>query len=97
MWFELDEKDRDLYKRLILAYASLSEAFAQKEDFSQNTDNKKLIRPIVNSKFQEACFQYAFKASAEDIRNTSFDVAVRKINKDGLEKKIPYWNKNIQF
>ena len=97
MWFELDEKDRDLYKRLILAYASLSEAFAQKEDFSQNTDKKKLIRPIVNSKFQEACFQYAFKASAEDIRNTSFDVAVRKINKDGFEKKYLIGIKTFSF
>lgn len=50
MWSELDDNDKEIYKRLILAYASLSEAFAQKEDFSSGS--KKKLRPIVNSKFQ---------------------------------------------
>lgn len=27
MWSELDDNDKEIYKRLILAYASLSEAF----------------------------------------------------------------------
>lgn len=50
MWSELDDNDKEIYKRLILAYASLSEAFAQKEDFSSGS--KKKLRPIVNPKFQ---------------------------------------------
>lgn len=37
MWSELDDNDKEIYKRLILAYASLSEAFAQKEDFSSGS------------------------------------------------------------
>lgn len=78
MWSELNDKDKDTYKRLILAYASLSEAFAQKEDFSSGS--KKSLRPIVNTKFQEASFQRAFGASAEDIGNTSFDVAIHQKN-----------------
>lgn len=81
MWSELDDKNKDTYKRLILAYASLSEAFAQKEDFSSRS--KKSLRPIVNTKFQEASFQRAFGASAEDIGNTSFDVAIHQKNKNG--------------
>lgn len=81
MWSELDDNDKEIYKRLILAYASLSEAFAQKEYFSSGS--KKKLRPIVNSKFQEASFQRAFGASAEDIGNTSFDVAIHKKNKQG--------------
>ena len=98
MWFELSEKERDIYKRLILAYASLSEAFAQKEDLSPDSSKSKVLRPIVNSKFQEACFQYAFNASAEDIGNTSFDVAVRKINsQDKTEKKYLIGIKTFSF
>lgn len=69
MWFELSNDDKGVYKRLILAFASLSEAFAQKEDQSASQGKSKVIRPIVNSKFQESCFQYAFNASAEDIGN----------------------------
>lgn len=40
MWSELDDNDKEIYKRLILAYASLSEAFAQKEDFSSGSKKK---------------------------------------------------------
>ena len=98
MWFELSEKERDIYKRLILAYASLSEAFAQKEDLSSDSSKSKVLRPIVNSKFQEACFQYAFNASAEDIGNTSFDVAIRKINsKDNTDRKYLVGIKTFSF
>lgn len=32
--------------------------------------------PIINSKYQETIFQKAFHASAEDIGNTSYDVAI---------------------
>lgn len=98
MWFELSEKERDIYKRLILAYASLSEAFAQKGDLSSDSSKSKILRPIVNSKFQEACFQHAFNASAEDIGNTSFDVAVRKISsKDNTERKYLVGIKTFSF
>lgn len=98
MWFELSEKERDIYKRLILAYASLTEAFAQKEELSSDSSKSKVLRPIVNSKFQESCFQYAFNATAEDIGNTSFDVAIRKIkSKDNREKKYLVGIKTFSF
>lgn len=71
MWESLSEKGKEEYKRLILAFASLTEMFAQKaaEDVS--------VAPIINSKFQETAFQRAFNASAEDIGNTSYDVSVK--------------------
>ena len=98
MWFELSNDDKGVYKRLILAFASLSEAFAQKEDQSASQGKSKVIRPIVNSKFQESCFQYAFNASAEDIGNTSFDVAIRKIDeKSKTEKKYLIGIKTFSF
>lgn len=98
MWQHLDKKEKDKYKRLILAYASLSEAFAQKEDLSPDSSKNKVLRPIVNSKFQESCFQYAFNASAEDIGNTSFDVAIRKINsRDNKDRKYLVGIKTFSF
>lgn len=54
MWDELDEKQKLKYKDLILGFASLTEAFAQK------SDENKLTKPIVNSKFQEKAFQKSF-------------------------------------
>ena len=62
MWDELSRKDRDEYKRMMLAFASLTEMFAQKTE-----DSEDIPAPIINSKYQETVFQKAFHASAEDI------------------------------
>ncbi len=62
MWESLPEKGKTEYKRLMLAFASLTDMFAQKaSDADQNA------APIINSKFQETAFQRAFGAVAEDI------------------------------
>ncbi len=88
MWEKLPEKDKNEYKRLILAFASLTEMFAQKaESNDENATHDERPAPIVNSKFQETVFQKAFHASAEDIGNTSFDAAVKQKNNDGSETK----------
>lgn len=84
MWDNLPRKDRDEYKRLILAFASLTEMFAQKAD---SEDSSVSLSPIINSKFQETVFQRAFHASAEDIGNTSYDAGIRYVDKDGKEEK----------
>ena len=70
MWENLPDKKRTEYKRMMLAFASITELFAQKAD-----DVNKLA-PIINSKYQETVFQKVFSATAEDIGNTSFDVAL---------------------
>ena len=72
MWENLPKKQKEKYKRLILAYASLTEMFAQK---SLDEDND--VAPIINSKYQETAFQKAFEAQAEDIGNTSYDVSLQ--------------------
>lgn len=72
MWETLPNNKKTEYKRLILAFASLSEMFAQKA-----FDEDHAISPIVNSKFQETSFQRAFNAVAEDIGNTSYDASVQ--------------------
>lgn len=83
MWDELPKEQKEEYKRMILAFASLSEMFAQKAD---TADGGK-IAPIVNSKYQETVFQKAFNGFAEDIGNTSYDVSVKNIAADGTEQK----------
>lgn len=83
MWDELPKEQREEYKRMILAFASLSEMFAQKADASESGK----IAPIVNSKYQETVFQKAFNGFAEDIGNTSYDVSIKNISPDGKEKK----------
>jgi len=70
MWKDLPENEKEEYKRMILAFASLTELFSQK-----NEENDEIPAPIINSKYQETIFQKAFHASAEDIGNTSYDVA----------------------
>lgn len=70
MWNELPEADKVEYKNFILAFASLTEAFAQKADGDATPS------PIINSKYQETVFQKAFKAVAEDIGNSSFDASI---------------------
>lgn len=72
LWNELPDKGKNEYKRLILAFASLTEMFAQKA-----ADDNQEATPIINSKFQETAFQRAFNAVAEDIGNTSYDVSVQ--------------------
>ncbi len=72
MWNNLPEHGKKEYKRLILAFASLTGMFAQKA-----TDGEREAAPIINSKFQETAFQRAFDAVAEDIGNTSYDVSVQ--------------------
>lgn len=71
MWNELDQDRKERYKKLITNFASLSEAFAQKADSSDE-----IVAPIINSKYQEASFKDAFKGKVEDIGNTSFDASL---------------------
>ena len=46
MWNDLPTSQKDEYKRLILAFASLTGMFAQK-----STDDDIDVAPIINSKF----------------------------------------------
>lgn len=73
MWETLPKNQKIEYKRMILAFASLTEVFAQK---AEKEDDDFEYGPIINSKFQETVFQRSFNASSEDIGNTSYDVAV---------------------
>lgn len=84
MWNDLPEFERNEYKKMILAFASLTEMFAQKAD---NEEEQTILSPIINSKYQETVFQRAFNASAEDIGNTSYDAGIRFVDKDGKEIK----------
>lgn len=72
MWIELPGDRKEEYKRLILAFASLTGMFAQK-----SVDEEGEVAPIINSKFQETAFQRAFNAYAEDIGNTSYDASLQ--------------------
>lgn len=72
MWEKLPDGGKTEYKRLILAFASLTGMFAQKA-----MDGEHEAAPIINSKFQETAFQKAFNAVAEDIGNTSYDVSLQ--------------------
>lgn len=72
MWEDLPSNQKEKYKTLITKFASLSEAFAQKADDDSDT----IIAPIVNSKFQETAFSYAFNATVEDIANSSYDASL---------------------
>lgn len=79
MWVSLPLDQRQRYEKLILNFASLSEAFAQKEK-----DDDFVVAPIVNSKFQEMAFQKCFNAYAEDINNTSYDASINAKTKKYL-------------
>lgn len=83
MWNNLPNDQKEIYKKLILAFSSLSEAFSQKSD-----DSDKKIVPFINSKYQETAFQKAFNASAEDIDNTSFDCALKIKNMNSIQKYL---------
>lgn len=84
MWDNLPEARKEEYKKMILAFASLTEMFAQKAD---NEEEQTILSPIINSKYQETVFQRAFHASAEDIGNTSYDAGIRHVDKEGNEIK----------
>ena len=75
MWDNLSEQERCEYKKMILAFSSLTEMFAQKAD-----DKEVLPSPIINSKYQETVFQKVFHAFAEDIKNTSYDASIVSID-----------------
>lgn len=84
MWTSLPIDEKKEYKKMILAFASLTEVFAQKSDADETTEKP---NPIINSKYQETIFQKVFSASAEDIGNTSYDAAIKKENQDGTVSK----------
>lgn len=97
MWKDLPEEQRQEYKKMILAFASLSKMFTQKEGSKneetpgQSEDNQHqdgdIPIPVVNSKYQETVFQRVFGATAEDINNTSFDAALQLKTASGDVKK----------
>lgn len=85
MWHDLAENERSEYKKMILAFASLTEMFAQKNEVESDESEESptvLLSPIINSKYQETVFQRAFNASAEDIGNTSYDAAIEYTDED---------------
>ena len=97
MWKDLPEEQRQEYKKMILAFASLSKMFTQKEGSKneeisgQSEDNQNqdgdIPVPVVNSKYQETVFQRVFGATTEDINNTSFDAALQLKTASGDVKK----------
>lgn len=94
MWNELPDSQKEFYKRMILAFASLSEMFAQKADYESDNDSGDedsgkavAVAPIINSKYQETVFQRSFHAKAEDIGNTAYDASI-SFKTDKISKKI---------
>lgn len=83
MWSNLSQVQRTEYKKMILAFASLTEMFAQKAEASAD----EVILPIINSKYQETIFQRVFNAFAEDIGNTSYDASLQTNSIDGTQHK----------
>ncbi|MCQ2551268.1 MAG: hypothetical protein MJ146_03680 [Clostridia bacterium] len=78
MWTQLPEQQKEQYKRLLLAFASLTEMFAQKADKDEQ------VAPVMSSKYQETAFRKAFNAVIEDIDNSSFDASL----KNGADKYL---------
>jgi len=76
MWKHLDKEKKEKYRILMTNFASLSEAFSQKNESEEGEKNTSVAAPIINSKFQETAFQRAFDAIGEDIANTSYDASV---------------------
>lgn len=83
MWSNISQVQKAEYKKMILAFASLTEMFAQKAEAS--TDE--VVLPIINSKYQETIFQRVFNAFAEDIGNTSYDASLLANSVDGTQYK----------
>lgn len=79
LWKCLPIKEKEEYKKMILAFASLTKMFAQK-----TKDEDQLPIPIINSKYQETVFGKVFKANIEDIGNTSYDFSLVDKNKNYL-------------
>ena len=79
MWKKLPQENKNEYKKMILAFASLTEMFDQKGD---NEEDKTTSRtPVINSKYQEKVFQMAFGAHGEDKGNTSYDASLSGVKK----------------
>ena len=88
MWKDLPAMQKEEYKRMILAYASLTKMFAQKQVEEDNPeDDKDIPSPIINSQYQDTVLQRVFHAYAEDIGNTSYDVSLSFIGNDGKTHK----------
>lgn len=83
MWSNLSQVQRAEYKKMILAFASLTEMFAQKAEASTCD----VVLPIINSKYQETIFQMVFNAFAEDIGNTSYDASLQTGSNNGVQYK----------
>ena len=98
MWKDLPEEQRQEYKKMILAFASLSKMFTQKqgsknEEISgQSEDNQNqdgdIPIPVVNSKYQETVFQ-ARAASGQK-------VAQFKANRDEWSELMEQMRSNAQ-
>ena len=71
LWKSLPKNEKEEYKKMILAFASLTKMFAQK-----TKGEDQLPIPIINSKYQETVFGKVFKANIEDIGNTSYDFSL---------------------
>ncbi len=80
MWSNLPKDQKQEYERLIKGFASLTDAFAQKNE-------EGIPAPIMNSKYQESAFAAAFHAVEEDISNSSFDSSIRIKEPDGRDRK----------
>ena len=83
MWDDLPADKKEEYKKLILAFASLTKAFAQKAD----ADVQGNIKPIINSKYQESAFCRAFGAYLEDKGNTAYDASLAQATGEGTGKR----------
>lgn len=83
MWSNISQVQKAEYKKMILAFASLTEIFAQKAEASSD----EVVLPIINSKYQETIFQRVFNAFAEDIGNTSYDASLQTNSVDGTQYK----------
>ncbi len=70
MWEKLPPEEKTEYKKMMLAFASLTEMFNQKNEETE------AIVPVLNSKYQEKVFHKVFNAVVEDIGNTSYDASI---------------------
>ena len=95
MWENLKESQKLEYKKLILAFASLTEVFSQK--IEDNEINLNSLIPFINSKYQEKVFQKSFSAYLEDRKNTSFDVSLETDGEDGEPHRYLIGIKTFRF
>ena len=83
MWNDLPVEEKKEYKKMILAFAALTEMFAQKAE----EDTDRALMPIVTSKYQETVFGKVFGSTSEDIRNTPYDASLQQISHTGERKR----------